>query len=258
MFHTIYIHPLGMSCQSWLQHRTGYNWWPVWTLPVAPLSCDLRRWSQTVVIIKLLQTSAYFYIWCWLYNNYIYWIVIHCNIYFEFCVQSQIWHSAPCDFACYWWKFNGSTTFKWSQSTWLWILDQLSHESQLQNNSECWAEFKEVCNSEYDGWVVLCLLSWAILWHFLIKNVKLMKTINTVCLFVSEKKFSEHLQCLYSLFYNSLELNLFVTFLGVIWVNQTLPVNYFLVLKSKSFENRRRHPQASKSPWVLMLLCDQL
>ena len=33
---------LGMSCPSWLWHRTGSSWSPIWTLPVAPLWCDLR------------------------------------------------------------------------------------------------------------------------------------------------------------------------------------------------------------------------
>ena len=32
---------LGMSCPSWQWHRTGSRWSPVWTLPVAPLWCDL-------------------------------------------------------------------------------------------------------------------------------------------------------------------------------------------------------------------------
>ena len=31
----------GMSCPSWQWHRTGSSWFPVRTLPVAPLWCDL-------------------------------------------------------------------------------------------------------------------------------------------------------------------------------------------------------------------------
>ena len=34
-------HPVGMSCPSWQWHRTGSRWFPVRTLPVAPLWCDL-------------------------------------------------------------------------------------------------------------------------------------------------------------------------------------------------------------------------
>ena len=49
---------LAMSCPSWQRHRAGYRWSPVWTLPVAPLWCDLGLWSQTVVVIKLRRTSA--------------------------------------------------------------------------------------------------------------------------------------------------------------------------------------------------------
>ena len=30
-----------MSCPSWQWHRTGNRWYPVRTLPVAPLWCDL-------------------------------------------------------------------------------------------------------------------------------------------------------------------------------------------------------------------------
>ena len=30
-----------MSCPSWQWHRTGSRWFPVRTLPVAPLWCDL-------------------------------------------------------------------------------------------------------------------------------------------------------------------------------------------------------------------------
>ena len=48
-----------MSCPSWQWRRTGYRWSPVWTLPVAPLWCDLGRCSRTVVVIKLRQTSAF-------------------------------------------------------------------------------------------------------------------------------------------------------------------------------------------------------
>ena len=44
------------NCLEW--HRTGYSWWPVQTLPVTPLWCDLGRCSQTVVVTKLLLTSA--------------------------------------------------------------------------------------------------------------------------------------------------------------------------------------------------------
>ena len=48
------------SWQSWWHwHRTGYRWSPVRTLPVAPLWCDLGRCSQTVVVIKLRRTSAF-------------------------------------------------------------------------------------------------------------------------------------------------------------------------------------------------------
>ena len=32
---------LGMSCPRWQWHRTGSSWFPVWTLQVAPLWCDL-------------------------------------------------------------------------------------------------------------------------------------------------------------------------------------------------------------------------
>ena len=32
---------LGMSCPSWQWHRTGSRWFPVRTLLVAPLWCDL-------------------------------------------------------------------------------------------------------------------------------------------------------------------------------------------------------------------------
>ena len=39
-------------------HRTGYRWFQVRTLPVAPLWCDLGRCSRTVVVIKLRRTSA--------------------------------------------------------------------------------------------------------------------------------------------------------------------------------------------------------
>ena len=38
--------------------RTGNRWSPVRTLPVVPLWCDLGRCSLTVVVIKLLLTSA--------------------------------------------------------------------------------------------------------------------------------------------------------------------------------------------------------
>ena len=52
----------GMSCpswQSWHTSRNGYRWSPLRTLPVAPLWCDLGRCSLTVVVMKLLQTSAF-------------------------------------------------------------------------------------------------------------------------------------------------------------------------------------------------------
>ena len=32
---------IGMSCPSWQWHRAGSRWFPVRTLPVAPLWCDL-------------------------------------------------------------------------------------------------------------------------------------------------------------------------------------------------------------------------
>ena len=48
----------GMSCpRQW--HRTGSRWSPVRTLLVAPLWGDLGS-SQTVVVIKLRRTSAYY------------------------------------------------------------------------------------------------------------------------------------------------------------------------------------------------------
>ena len=53
------VNILGMSCPSWQWHGTGYSWSQVQTRPVAPLWCDLGRCSQTVVVIKLLQTSAF-------------------------------------------------------------------------------------------------------------------------------------------------------------------------------------------------------
>ena len=37
----LFIHIRGMSCPSWQWHRTGSRWFPVRTLPVAPLWCDL-------------------------------------------------------------------------------------------------------------------------------------------------------------------------------------------------------------------------
>ena len=46
----------GMSCPRWQYHITGYRWFPVRTLPVAPLWCDLARCSRTVVVIKLRRT----------------------------------------------------------------------------------------------------------------------------------------------------------------------------------------------------------
>ena len=49
---------IGLSCPSWQWHRTGYLWSPVWTLPVAPLWCDLGHFSWTVVVITLRQISA--------------------------------------------------------------------------------------------------------------------------------------------------------------------------------------------------------
>ena len=36
-----YIMVTGMFCPSWQWHRTGSRWFPVRTLPVAPLWCDL-------------------------------------------------------------------------------------------------------------------------------------------------------------------------------------------------------------------------
>ena len=43
-----------------LRLRAGYRWSPVRTLPVAPLWCDLRRFSRTVAVINLRRTSAAF------------------------------------------------------------------------------------------------------------------------------------------------------------------------------------------------------
>ena len=54
---------------SWQRHRTGCRRSPVRTLPlppvafasVAPLCCDLRCCSRTVVVSKLRRTSAFFF-----------------------------------------------------------------------------------------------------------------------------------------------------------------------------------------------------
>ena len=40
-YHYVRICLLGMSCPSWQWHRTGSSWFPVRTLPVALLWCDL-------------------------------------------------------------------------------------------------------------------------------------------------------------------------------------------------------------------------
>ena len=45
-------------CPSWQWHRTGNRWFPVRTLQVAPLWCDLGHSSRTVAVIKLRRISA--------------------------------------------------------------------------------------------------------------------------------------------------------------------------------------------------------
>ena len=54
---------IGMSCPSWQWHRTGYCWLPVQTLPVAPLWCDLRNCSPTVVAINLCLMNFHHFAW---------------------------------------------------------------------------------------------------------------------------------------------------------------------------------------------------
>ena len=52
--------PQGMSCPSWQWHRTGSRWFPVRTLPVAPLWCDLgfvpnRRGNKAAANLRPIQ-----------------------------------------------------------------------------------------------------------------------------------------------------------------------------------------------------------
>ena len=60
---------IGTSCPSWQWHRTGSHWFPVRTLLVAPLWCDLglvlnsrgnkaaaNLRTNTVVILKMFFT----------------------------------------------------------------------------------------------------------------------------------------------------------------------------------------------------------
>ena len=49
------------NCWQW--HRTGYCWLPVQTLPVAPLWCDLRNCSPTVVAINLCLMNFHHFAW---------------------------------------------------------------------------------------------------------------------------------------------------------------------------------------------------
>ena len=42
------------------EHRAGYRWSPVRTLPVAPMWCDLGLWSRTVEVIKLRRGNEAF------------------------------------------------------------------------------------------------------------------------------------------------------------------------------------------------------
>ena len=59
-----------MSCPSWQWHRTGSSWFPIRTLPVAPLWCDLgfvpnSRGNKAAANLRPTDQPSMAWSWTW-------------------------------------------------------------------------------------------------------------------------------------------------------------------------------------------------